>query len=302
MSLALRALMTVAALKLAELAATHLLIPADSRPAVGRAWMPPCISALKRARDQYSRKGSRPIILKITTQVGRKNKERGECGDHVVDSVAFEVPASRDESGLPGYGGSIETRSGIDDRPTQPWTQVAWMYGRHDHGRTAEIDVMDPASADGPDFFVAFQHALDECLAAAPASPGPPPESTVAELRAQCSGDSPGVDFPSCQAAELAAQKLERTCAVDGHRPGITQPALHQITALGTAATPILMRLARSSNPAARAVAAIGLGEIKTDVARAELGRLASDRTTADTILMGGGEAVSEFAKRALGR
>lgn len=76
------------------------------------------------------------------------------------------------------------------------------------------------------------------------------------------------------------------------------------ILALGVAAMPILIRLARSKNPAARAVAAMGFGNIESDAARVELHRLEADREYADTLdgCMGSRRSVSSFAKGALNR
>lgn len=288
------------------------MVPRDHRPAVVAPWMPPCISALKRARDRYSRKGSRPIILKLTTEVGRKNNQLGECGDHVLDTLAFEVPSPRNEKDLPVYSGFIQSRSGVDSEPSKPWTlrpesslRATFSYERHDAGRRAETTVLDREAPDAAEFSRVFQRALDECVADAPQSPVLPPESTAAELRAQCSRDAPAADASSCQAAELAAERLERTCFIHGdHDVGrpITKSALRKIAALGTAATPILRRLARSSNPAARAAAAMGLGKIETDAARAELGRLASDQATVmiSSECSSGQQAVAELVKRAL--
>jgi hypothetical protein len=278
-------------------------------------WMAACVSGIERARDEYDRKYGRLDGFKITTEVGRSDDQHGECGHHVVDSVRFEVSRPRNKYDLPIYSGSVQSRTGIDPRPTTPWARQAWATGmysheRHDAGRTAETAVLDDSAPHATEFTDVFRRALDQCLALAPASPLPPPDPTDDELRSLCSREAPSAAESLCRDAESAAAVLERTCTVegeavgDGGRPGVTRPALSRVLALGPAATPILTRLARSTNPAARAVAAMGFGKMKSDGARAELHRLESDNDHADTLngCIGGRRLVSSFAKDALNR
>lgn len=61
---------------------------------------------------------------------------------------------------------------------------------------------------------------------------------------------------------------------------GVTRLALDDILALGADATPMLLRLASSTNPVARLAATIGLGHVQSQVGRSALQRLAIDTTS----------------------
>jgi hypothetical protein len=295
----------------ADLAAAPAMNPVRPPPA----WVAACVSAIETARAEFRRRQGRSIQVKIGTELGVRDDRHGECGHHMIDRVRFELPKPRNKFDLPVYSGSIESRSGIDDLPAKPWTRLEWATGsfshdRHDAGRTADVSVLNESVADASDFTVVFQHALDTCFASAPASPRSPAPPTDAELRARCHFDAPGVAIEACSDAESAAIALEELCLVEGWSvgeagiEGRTRPALWRITHLGAAAMPILLRLARSTNAAARAAAATGLGDLQTDAARTELRRLAADQAMADTLdgCIGSRARVSDFAKRALRR
>lgn len=276
-------------------------------------WMKPCVAAIEHARDEYSRAVHRPVDVKITTLTGHNDRFPGECGVHILDSVSFEIPEPRNKYNLAMYSGSMQSRSGIDTRPTTQWSRLGWAtfqysHERHDRGRTAQTGVLDQDAPNAKLFTETFQRALDACMELAPIAPTPPADVSEAELRRRCVEDGLGNSMASCIDAERAAEELDRTCQIEGYavgdggRPGITHPALARITSLGAGALPILRRLARSKNPTARAAAAIGLGKLKMHAARADLEVLARDIEQTDEIngCIGGSRSVSAYAKDAL--
>jgi hypothetical protein len=133
----------------------------------------------------------------------------------------------------------------------------------------------------------------------------PPPRPT-AEQRASRCAHAP--DRASCADAELAVFELEQSCVVDlgptGYRlrPATTAPALARITALGPAATPLLLRLAKARYAAARVAAAIGLGQVRSAEGRGALERLALDDSLATAMsgCVGRGVKVSDYARQSL--
>src|SRR5262249_54659507 len=112
-----------------------------------------------------------------------------------------------------------------------------------------------------------LRRALEVCVAAAPPRPAPPKPPTALELEATCAAAG---NKAVCVEAERAAWDLEHMCTVYSDaisvtgRPGHTHPRLDKILASGADATPILLRLAQSANPAARGAAARGLGRLRS--------------------------------------
>ncbi|HEX4460314.1 MAG TPA: hypothetical protein VIA18_20190, partial [Polyangia bacterium] len=102
-----------------------------------RVWMKSCITAVEHARDEYSRALDRQVDVEITTLTGHAGRELGECGVHVLDSVSFAIPEPRAKYDQPIYSGSIQSRSGVDTRPSTQWSPLgsatfAYSHERHD--------------------------------------------------------------------------------------------------------------------------------------------------------------------------
>jgi hypothetical protein len=275
-------------------------------------WIPKCLAALQGARDQHARKYPRFRSAWVRDVGPRKDDPHGVCGHHVVEVVQFEQPEPRSVYGSPVYSAQIAVRSGVDQGVTSGWKQVGsadvQSFERSDRGRTASVTILQKDAADADEFFALFRSALDRCIDAAPAAPAPPPPPADAEVDSWCARDAASVPLSRCRDAQRAAVVLEAICQVegdgigDGGIPGRTLPALARIVALGAAATPILLRLSRSPNATARAVAAKGFARIRSSAGRAALLQLSDDHQRTATLdgCIGSSEEVSEFAREAL--
>lgn len=276
-------------------------------------WTTKCVAALNGARDELSLKHPGFRAARVRSILGQKDDFPGECGHHVLDVIKFEQPEPRARFGLLTYSAQVIVRSGFDSRPARPWAREraypdSYSFERHDSGRTASTSVLDVDAPERADFTAALRRALDVCIAAAPAASPPAPPPTHAFLQARCAVDAPHVPLARCLDAERAASDLASLCEIqgraigDGGEPGRTQPAIRRITALGSAATSIFVRLSKSPNPSVRAAAAMGFGEVRSAIGRATLQRLVSDQE--ETAMQLGcttvRRSVSSFARDAL--
>src|SRR5262245_50917416 len=112
-------------------------------PRATPAWVPKCVAALERARDEFARpRGER---VRITTQ-STPTEDHRPCAKPIEDSVNFELPWPRDQFGNPSYSGGIVRRESGRDRPTAPWetktTPREVEHTRIDAGRTAWVSAL----------------------------------------------------------------------------------------------------------------------------------------------------------------
>jgi hypothetical protein len=251
-------------------------VSVGAKPAEGT-WLDTCVAGLRQVQREAlstpASNGNDVEVLAIPSSA-----PSADCSRARTTIVTLRIDGHR------GAGLRVDDRGA---QPSVPWTDHAGLTGRDEPGRSAYYPTdLDPALARR------IRHALDVCidLAPAPVVPLVPPEAL--------------------SDAERAAWDLEHLCIVEGRAigasggPGRTQPLLKRITALGQAATPLLLHLARSTNPAARAVAAMGMGEVRSHAGRVTLERLTQDHARSPTIFGcdQSEDEVASFATRALAR
>ena len=202
-------------------------------------WAATCRDAFALARDEITRADPQLSDGYVLVLVDRV-QEADDC-------EAATGPVSLDST---HYSAQVHPDDGI---VSQPWRREGAKWFRNEPGREGEVDA-DSAGEVAADI---LRDAVETCLAVMPAGrPTVTPPPTL---------------LPD---ADEAAWQIERSCRVDVAR---AHALLARVTAIGFAATPTLLRLARSRNPAVRAIAAIGLGDARSEAGRQALLRLRED-------------------------
>jgi hypothetical protein len=248
----------------------------------GNGWMPSCTATLEHARDELTRIDSRFGDARVSSDTNAA-VEADDCEAAATRIVTLDSKAASSIA----YSVTVVANPSIDH--AEAWNRRDRVWIRARSGASGWVKI-DPARELA---LGVLRHAVDVCLAALPAAR--PVSATPAPA--------------GLSDAERAAWELERWCGILFRQSlsgamGRTRPALARITALGEAATPILLRLARSQNPAARAAAAMGLGQVESAAGRAMLQRLMLDDTMVEaqhgcTVFA---ETVAKFAREALAR